>query len=91
MKYKNKSVSTWQVKIKAIKKIIRSEKFAFLDFERTDKYNGAIEGLFSKGFRASELDSMMSLAQCIQANFITEDVKTEMVVEEAKKLILKNE
>lgn len=88
MNYKDKFVSTWHVKLKAIKKIIRSEKFALLDFERTDKYNGAIEGLFTKGFRVSELECMMSLAERIQADFISEDVKTELVVEEAKKLLI---
>jgi hypothetical protein len=89
MTRRNKIIKTWELKLKAIRKIINSEKFALLDFERTDKYNGAIEGLFTKGFTVPELNNMMDLAHSIQREFIIEDVKTELVVEEAKKLILK--
>ena len=85
---RNKYALTFKIKLKAIIKILKSDKFALLDFERTDKYNGAIEGLFTKGFAASDLNCMMEIAQKIQSTHITEDVKAESVVEEAKKLIL---
>lgn len=88
MSKKRKPLKIWQIKLRAIKKIIKSEKFAFLDFERIDKYNGAVEGLFSKGFRAGEIDSMMYYAQCIQSDYINEDVKTDLIVEEAKKILI---
>jgi len=75
------------MKLAVIRKILRSDHFAFLGFEKQGGMNGYVDLHTTPGFFKSQQDRLVNLGQDILTEQIALDLLEENVLAEAKQLI----
>lgn len=86
IKYK-KYKKVWRMKLAVIRKIITSDHFAILNFEKKDGMNGYVDLHTTPGFFKSQQDRLVNLGQDILSEQMALDLLEENVLTEAKQLI----
>lgn len=85
---KNQKFKPWKVKILAMWNLLFSKNYALINFVRTGKDKGYIEGFFSKGFKPIQIDDLLTSAQLTHnENIITDNY--DSILKEANQLLTK--
>ena len=80
--------TNFKLKLFLIRKLLKSDKFVFIDFGKQNKENGYVNGYFSAGFKKDQVHSTLNLAQKIHIENMTLDVY-DSIIEETNKLLTK--
>jgi len=84
---KNFFNSAFELKLEAIKKILKSKSFVLMDFTKKDDLNGYCEAYFTPGFTLEQRNTYMTVAELVCSDRMRDELITKKNLEKAKQLL----